>query len=130
MNGVDILEHAGEGYKRVVDGPLWTLAGLNYAARFDARNIVELERHNLTDETFVLLRGSATLLTLADGEGPVADRVTRLPMEPLKYYNVRAGRWHGIVVSEDARVLVGENADTSKANTDYLRLATGEIFQK
>lgn len=51
-------------------------------------------------------------------------------MEPLKYYNIRAGQWHHIVVSKDARVLVAENSDTSRNNTDYLELATGRIFQK
>ena len=62
MNGLDILEYSGDGYSRVVSGAKWTVAALNYADRFDERNIVDLERHNLTDETFVLLSGDATLL--------------------------------------------------------------------
>ena len=122
MNGIDILEHSGEGYRRLVANAKWTLAGLNYAPRFDAENLAELERHNRTDETFVLLAGQATLL--------VGEKAARVPMEPLKLYNVRAGQWHHILVSPDARVLVAENADTSKDNTDYLDLATGRIFRK
>ena len=122
MNGIDILEHAGDGYRRLVTNAKWTLAGLNYASRFDEGNLVELERHNQTDETFVLLAGQATLL--------VGETAVRVPMEPLKLYNVRAGIWHHIVVSKDARVLVAENADTSKDNTDYLDLATGRVFRK
>lgn len=122
MNGIDILEHDGNEYKRLVNNAKWTLASLNWAPRFDESNIVEMERHNLTDETFVLLRGDATLLI-----GEMAERVK---MEPMKYYNVRAGIWHHIVVSEDARVLVAENADTSKDNTDYLSLATNRIYNK
>jgi len=154
MNGLKILEHAGEGYTRLVNGAKWTLACLNYAARFDEKNIVDLERHNLTDETFVLLQGQATLLMaearreLSTGEAAakqsqewcapetfatrprVAIGLTRIPLEPLKYYNVGAGVWHNIIVSKDARVLVGENADTSKENTDYLEIATGRVFRK
>ena len=121
-NGLDVLEYSGDGYSRVVSGAKWTVAALNYADRFDERNIVDLERHNLTDETFVLLSGDATLL--------MGEEAKPVKMEPLKFYNVRAGAWHNIVVSRDARVLIAENADTSKENTDYLDLKTRRIFQK
>lgn len=116
MNEIEILEHTGEGYLRLVDNAKWTVAGLNWATRFDASGLTRLERHNLTDEVFVLLRGEATLLVGADA--------VRVRMEPLKLYNIPAGTWHNILVSKDARVLVVENSDTSKANTDYLDLAT------
>ena len=122
MKGLDILEHCGIEYRRIVNNAKWTLASLNWAPRFDESNVCELERHNLTDETFVLLHGKATLL--------VGEKADRVEMEPLKYYNVRAGIWHHIIVSEDARVLVAENANTSKDNTEYLSLATGEVFRK
>ncbi len=122
MNGVDILEYDGEGYRRLVNGARWTLAALNHAERFDAGTSVTLERHNATDETFVLMAGEGTLLVGRDA--------ARVPMEPLKYYNVRAGVWHHIQVSPDARVLVAENADTSLANTDCLDPATGKVFRK
>ena len=122
MKGLDILEHSGIEYRRLVNNAKWTLASLNWAPRFDESNVCELERHNLTDETFVLLHGKANLL--------VGEKADRIEMEPLKYYNVRAGIWHHIIVSEDARVLVAENANTSKDNTEYLSLATGEVFRK
>ena len=122
MKGLDILEHCGTEYRRLVNNAKWTLASLNWAPRFGESNVCELERHNLTDETFVLLHGKAVLL--------VGENADRVEMEPLKYYNVRAGIWHHIVVSEDARVLVAENANTSKDNTEYLSLATGNVFRK
>ena len=53
MHGLDILETGGEGYRRIVNNAKWTLATLNYAERFDERNLSALERHNATDETFV-----------------------------------------------------------------------------
>lgn len=122
MIGLDILEHDGTEYRRLVNNARWTLASLNWAPRFDEKNLVEMERHNLTDEVFVLLQGKATLL--------VGDRAERVDMEPLKYYNVRAGIWHHIIVSEDARVLVAENANTSKDNTEYLSLDNRKIYRK
>ena len=122
MNGIDEYEYRGDGYARQVNGAKWTLAALNYADRFDEKNIVDLERHNLTDETFVLLEGEATLL--------VGDKAERVPMVPLRYYNVRAGIWHNIIVKPGTRCLVAENANTSKDNTDYLDIATGKVFKK
>ena len=122
MNGLDILEYSGDGYSRVISGAKWTVAALNYADRFDEKNIVDLERHNQTDETFVLLSGEATLL--------MGEAARRVKMEPLKFYNVRAGAWHNIFVSPDARVLVVENADTSKDNTEYLDLKARKVFKK
>lgn len=122
MKGLDILEHEGTEYRRLVNNAKWTLASLNWAPRFDEKNIRELERHNLTDEVFVLLKGKATLL--------IGEKAERVEMEPVKFYNVRAGIWHNIMVSEDARVLVAENANTSKDNSDFLCLETGKIFRK
>jgi glyoxylase-like metal-dependent hydrolase (beta-lactamase superfamily II) len=122
MKGLDILEYSGEGYKRLANNGKWTFAGLNWAPRFDEKNLVDLERHNLTDEIFVLVHGKATLI--------IGEQCERVEMEPLKYYNVRAGIWHNIVVSEDARVLIMENSNTSKDNTDYYLLSTGEVFKK
>ena len=155
MNGIDEYEYRGEGYMRQVNGAKWTLAALNYAERFDEKNIVDLERHNLTDETFVLLEGEATLLTgyvtgasrpgveTADarrvgyvtgasrpGGTVAAVRVSRVPMTPLRFYNVRAGIWHNIIVKPGTRCLIAENANTSKDNTDYLEIATGRVFKK
>ena len=111
MEGLDVVEYAGEGYKRLVDGPKWTLATLNYAARFDEANFCKVERHLLTDETFVLLTGEATLI--------VGEKLERVQMEPLKYYNVKAGVWHHIFVTPGTRVLVAENSDTAQDNSEY-----------
>ena len=122
MEGLEIFEHAGEGYKRLVDRPKWTVASLNYAQRFDENGITYLERHNLTDETFVLLTGEATLL--------VGREAGRVRMEPLKFYNIKAGVWHNIIVTPGTRVLVAENSDTSKDNSDFLDIKTGETFRR
>ena len=123
MNAADleILDYSGEGYRRVVDGPKWTLAALNYAARFDEANITYLERHNLTDETFVLLDGEATLL--------VGENAERVPLKPLKFHNVKAGAWHNVIVKPGTHLLIAENSDTAVANSDYLDLATRRVYK-
>lgn len=110
MEGLDILEYDGPGYHRIVDGPKWTVAALNYAPRFDEANFKTMQRHLLTDETFVLLSGEATLV--------IGENAERVPMEPLKIYNVKAATWHHIIVKPGTRVLVAENSDTSADNSE------------
>lgn len=116
IEGLEIREHRGEGYRRLIDGPKWTVAVLNYADRFDEAKFDTLERHLLTDETFVLLTGEATLLIGADAR--------RVPLEPLKAYNVKAGVWHQILVKPGTSVLIAENSDTAKTNSEYLDFRT------
>ena len=95
-----------EGWKVLIESGEWKIGMLRHNERFGAFR--ELERHMLTDEVFVLLEGSATLYT--DSE--------QADMKPLTVYNIPAGIWHHIVVSEDASVLVIENRNTSKENTE------------
>ncbi len=94
-----------EGWKVLIESGEWKIGMLRRNERFSS--LGELERHLLTDEVFVLLEGSATLYT--DSE--------QTEMKPLIVYNIPAGVWHHIVVSEDASVLVVENRNTSKENT-------------
>lgn len=94
-----------EGWKVLIESGEWKIGILRHNERFSAFR--ELELHELTDEVFVLLAGSATLYT--DSE--------QTEMKPLTVYNIPAGVWHHIVVSEDASVLVVENRNTSKENT-------------
>ena len=75
-------------------------------------NFEKVERHNETDEVFVLLNGSATLI--------VGEELNRIEMEPHKLYNVPAGVWHHIFTNEDTSVLIVENEDTSDDNSEYL----------
>lgn len=108
---LDILETNEEGYARVVEFETWVAANINYAPRYDELNFYQVERHLKTDEVFILTEGEATLVIGKDLE--------RVPMEKGKMYNVKQGVWHHIFLSKDAKVLVIENSDTGKANTEY-----------
>ena len=110
--GLEIKEYDGEGYNRTHTYGAWCVAFLNHADRFE--NTTYLERHLLTDEVFVLLNGWAELLIGEKGEP--------MQMEPGKIYNIKAGVWHNIHVSRDAKVLIVENSDTGKENSEYLYL--------
>ncbi len=111
MKGLDIYTHEEEGYKAKLDFESWRVAYINYAERFDRNKLQRVERHMLTDEVFVLLKGEGGLFIGEDAEEVV--------MEPHKIYNVTKGTWHHTWVSKDAQVLIVENSNTCKDNTEY-----------
>ena len=119
-NLVKILEFNGEGYKPLVDFGTWRVAFLRYIDELIPENIHRLERHVETDEVFVLLAGEA-ILFFGDGENEI-EALTSLKMKPGKLYNVRKNAWHCCVLSRDATILLVENNDTGKENTDYIAL--------
>lgn len=95
----------GEGFHTVKEFEGWRIGFLRYSDRFSACK--EMERHLETDEAFMLLEGKANLVT---------DEICE--MERNHLYIVPKGIWHHIVVSKDALVLVVENSNTSKENTE------------
>lgn len=117
---INILEFNGEGYKPLVDFGSWRVAFLRYIDELIPENIHRLERHVETDEVFVLLEGKA-ILFLGEGEEEITDFYS-LEIQPGKLFNVRKNAWHCCVLSRDATILLVENQDTGKDNTDYIAL--------
>ena len=124
---VKILEFNGEGYKPLVDFGTWRVAFLRYIDELIPENIHRLERHVETDEVFVLLAGEA-ILFFGEGENEI-EALTSLKMKPGKLYNVRKNAWHCCVLSRDATILLVENNDTGKENTDYIALEPSQKEQ-
>ena len=108
--GLEIFSFDGEGYMPLHDFGAWRTAILKQGPRFNRATATDMERHRETDEVFVLLCGEATLV--------LGDEMTEVKMEKEKVYNIRKGVWHSIIVSEDAKVIIVENADTTRENTD------------
>ena len=117
---LEVRDHGAEGYKPLIDFNTWRVAVLNYSGTLRSENITSMQRHNETDEVFVLLRGRCILFL-----GPGDDSVSRLfaeDMQPLKIYNVKKGVWHTHTLSEDAMVLIVENMDTTYDNSPFCPL--------
>ena len=108
-SGFDLL-HTFEG---------WKVAFITYSSQYDQMQVVK--RHNKTDECFVLIKGSATLHTSDD---TVPLNFTQIELEKEKLYNVKKGTWHHLKVSLDALIVVIENSNTSKENTDVFDILT------
>ncbi len=106
---IEIYDYTGDDFKAVMQYEGWKIGLLRHSERFS--RLGGFERHMLTDEVFVLLSGSATLYTKEEA-------LETYPMEKNKVYNIPKTVWHHIVVSEDATVLVVENANTTKDNTE------------
>jgi len=121
---LETYEWAGEGFAPLVFTEGWQAALLNWEPLFDRRNLDEIERHNHTDEVFVLLRGHAVLFTRADGGALEA-----VEMEAGKIYNVPAGIWHNLVATRDARFLIVENRDTHLGDTEIRPITAEELAQ-
>jgi len=76
-----------------------------------------MERHTATDEVFILVRGSGMLI-LGGNDRVVADPQS-IEMKIGDVYNVKKNTWHTIILSKDAKVILVENEDTGKANSDF-----------
>ena len=115
-----VSAHEGAGYKPLVDYDTWRVAILNYGPDLEVSAITRMQRHNETDEVFVLLAGRCLLFT-GEGEGRV-ERVFAEDLRPGLLYNVRRGVWHHHTLSPDAKVLVVENRDTTYDNSPFTDL--------
>lgn len=120
-NMLEIHEFNGEGYKPLIDYGAWRVAILRYIDELIPDRIERVERHNETDEVFVLLFGQA-ILFIGEGESEI-EKLHPVVMEPGKMYNVKRSAWHVAVLSHDASILLVENCDTSIKNTDYAPLS-------
>ena len=117
---LEVRDHASEGYRPVIDYGAWRVAVLNYSPGLRAENITTMQRHNETDEVFVLLRGRC-ILFLGQGDDSVT-QVFAEDMKPLKIYNVKKGAWHTHTLSGDGMVLIVENIDTTYDNSPFCPL--------
>lgn len=118
---------AGDGYRPVFDYGLWRVAALGYCSDSSLENIKSMQRHDETDELFVLLAGKC-ILFIGEGSRSVTAIHAR-DMKPLKVYNVKRSVWHTHVLSENAVVLIVENRDTTPLNSPECLLNETQIAE-
>ena len=120
-------EYAGEGMHRVFENEKWTVGIKNWKPANDITGIDCLERHNLTDELFVLVEGSCTLVFANETEAGLQFEAVK--MERDKVYNIPATLWHNTVTCKDTKMILIEDSSTSNENSDVLALTPGQIEQ-
>lgn len=117
---LEIHAHDEEAFRPLVDFGAWRVAILNYIDHLRPENLKDMQRHDETDEVFVLLEGRC-ILFVGDGKD-VAGTIHAVDLEPRKVYNVKRGTWHTHTLTEDASVLVVENRDTTVDNSPFTDL--------
>jgi hypothetical protein len=121
---LEICDYTGEGYRPLIDYGAWRVAILRYIDELLPQNIGKLQRHDETDEVFVLL-GGRCLLFIAEGTDRVGE-IHAQDMQPLKLYNIKRGAWHTHTLDDHATVLIIENRDTDPGNSPEIELEAAQ----
>ena len=126
LNGQKIqsFEYTGEGMRRVYENGQWTVGIKNYKPANDKSLFNELERHNETDELFVLISGACTLVYAEEMDGKM--KFGAVSMEMGKVYNIPQGLWHNTITVPGTRMVLIEDPGTGMSNSDIYHLGAGE----
>ena len=124
---IDITSYQGEGYLPMIDFKTWRVAILRYCEELEIQILKTMQKHNETDEVFILLDGNCTLFV--GGKGESINEIDGIAMEPLQLFNVKQGVWHTHALDKDATVLIVENQDTSDYNSPTENLEAEQIKQ-
>ena len=84
---IEIKEFTDEGYSPIVDFESWRVAILNYIDELLPENIDNMQKHDETDEVFVLLSGRC-ILFIGEGTEKI-EEISAVDMEPMKIYNIK-----------------------------------------
>ncbi len=117
---LEVKTYKGQGYSPVVDYGAWRVAVLNYSDELRPQHLTKMQRHNETDEVFVLLQGRC-ILFIGQGDNRIHS-IDAVDMTAFTMYNVKKGVWHTHTLSKDAMVLIVENKDTTYENSPFCDL--------
>lgn len=120
MKLIESYRATESGYHPFLIRDGWQVAQLNYIEEQDIDQIHKLDVHHLTDEVFVLLKGTAVLITadLKDSE-PEFEVIL---MKPGITYNIPMETWHNIAMTPGCEVLIVERSNTHVSDFDFYEL--------
>ncbi len=113
---IEIKEYTEEGYKPVIDFESWRVAVLNYCDELLPEEITNIQKHDESDEAFILLSGKCILFIYDEH----SDKILGYDMVPKKIYNIKKSTYHTHTLTKDAMVLIVENQNTSDDNSPKL----------
>jgi len=117
---VEIGSSFEQAYKPVLDFHGWRVAMLRHFEVVSPKLFHRVERHNDTNEVFILTTGFADLIVCKGDGGPEEPAV--IPMVHNVAYNVRQAVWHHVLMSTDAHIILFERSETGPENSDYAEL--------
>ncbi|MDD3903961.1 MAG: hypothetical protein PHO09_09825 [Sphaerochaeta sp.] len=125
MQQIENFAFTGEGMTRVYENGKWMVGIKNWKPSNDITGIDCLERHNKSDELFVLLEGSCSLIYANETiEGLSIHAVS---MEKNQVYNIPQSLWHNTVTQKTTKLILIEDSSTSGENSDILNLNDKQI---
>ena len=127
MSDLIEYEHEGKECQRVYEKKEWMIGIKNYKPENDISNIDCLERHNETDELFVLLRGTCILLYALEDLINDSLELKAISMELDKVYNIPKGLWHNTITQQETKLILIEAASTSQQNSNVIPLSYDQI---
>ncbi|MEO8117055.1 MAG: hypothetical protein ABI653_05345 [Bacteroidota bacterium] len=121
MNLIETYRYDGSGYNPFLIKEGWQVAQLNYMPEQDLLNIIKMDRHLLTDEVFVLLKGTAILIAATDNDNEFQFECVK--MKAGITYNIPVTQWHNIAMDKDAEVIIFEKDKTHLGDFEYKQLS-------
>lgn len=112
---IEALRYDENGYKTLVSFENWRVAFMNDGPKTTVEGLSYLQKHDESDEVFVLLKGRCVLLMAGFGDEP--GEITAVDMKPHTMYNVKKGAWHTHYFAPGTQVVIVENADTDLSNS-------------
>jgi ureidoglycolate hydrolase len=116
----EIQRYEGSGYKPLISFGTWRVAALRFLDELKPERINSMERHLATDEVFILTQGKALLIV--GGNDLSVKGISSIEMHIGEVCDVRKATWHTVVMSEDAQIMIVENANTSTENSETILL--------
>ncbi len=109
--------HTGCGYNPFLIRNNWQVAQLNHVAGQGFEDVEKIDVHLNTDEVFVLLKGQVVLITAEKNGDHLSFRMVK--MKEGITYNIPKKTWHNIAMSQDAQVIIIEDANTHLGDFEY-----------
>ncbi|KAB8126064.1 cupin [Gracilibacillus oryzae] len=122
---IEKYKFTGEGMSKVYANDEWMIGIKNWKNSNDLNGFSNLERHNKTDELFVLLEGSCTLVYAVESNDQIGFK--GVEMERNKVYNIPKGLWHNTITEKDTKLVLMEASDTSMENSEVMELTEEQI---
>ena len=114
---IEEYTHTGIGYNPFLIRNNWQVAQLNYVDGQGFEDIQKIDVHLKTDEVFILLKGQAVLIAAEKEEDRLSFQMVN--MKEGIIYNIPQMTWHNIAMSEDAQVIIIEDANTHLGDFEY-----------
>jgi ureidoglycolate hydrolase len=127
MNMIETYRFDGSGYDPFLIKENWQVAQLNYMPEQDLLNITKMDRHLLTDEVFILLKGTAILIAGTEKDDEL--QFECIKMRKGITYNIPVKLWHNIAMDKGAEVIIFEKDKTHLRDFEYLQISEAQKLE-